>query len=321
MPQNNFKVVILDHRYEHYDYEKEVLAAIGVTPVVAFPDSRDEAGELLHDADGVLCNLYPMDADVIAMLDKCRVISRYGVGYDNVDVDAAAARGIAVCNVPDYSMEDASDHALALLFNCTRKVSYRDRRVREGQWNLHNDQPCFRMTGRTLGVIGFGHIGSTLVRKISGFGFAEILIDSPNTDPALIGVAGGRKTDLDEVLRRSDYISIHCPLKPDTVDMFDDAAFAKMKDGAILINTARGPIVNEAALCRALESGKLAAAGIDVYNEEPLSPDSPLRRFDNITFTDHAAWYSEESIVELKTKAARNVLEVLEGKEPSYRVN
>ncbi|MDC7227729.1 MAG: C-terminal binding protein [Spirochaetales bacterium] len=318
---SDYKVVILDHRYDHYDYETEVLGELGIKPLVAFPESEAAARELLHDADGVMCNLYQMDASVINMLDKCRVISRYGVGYDNVDVDAAAAKGIAVCNVPDYSMEDASDHALALLFNCTRKISYKDRKIRDGQWNLHNDQPCFRMTGRTLGVIGFGHIGSTLVRKISGFGFAEILIDSPNTEPALIGVAGGRKTDLDEVLRRSDYISIHCPLKEDTVNMFDDRAFAKMKDGSILINTARGPIVNERALCRALESGKLAAAGIDVYDEEPLSADSPLRRLENVTLTDHAAWYSEESIIELKTKAARNVVEVLSGKEPQYKVN
>lgn len=318
---SNFKVVILDHRYEHYDYEKEVLSEIGAEPVIGYPETDEEAKTLLCDADAVICNLFNMDADVINLLDRCKVISRYGVGYDNIDVEAAAARGIAVCNVPDYSMEDASEHALALLFNCTRKVAYRDRKIREGRWNLHNDQPCFRMAGRTLGIIGFGHIGSTLVRKISGFGFSEILINSPNTDPALIGVAGGRKTDFDEVLRRSDYISIHCPLKEDTLDMFDDIAFARMKDGAILINTARGQIVDEAALCRALESGKLAAAGIDVYSEEPLRPDSPLRKLENVTLTDHAAWYSEESIVELKTKAARNVADFLTGKQSPNRVN
>ena len=318
---SDFKVVILDHRYEHYEYEKEVLSEIGAEPVVGYPGTVDETSALLSDADAVLCNLFHMDAKVIKMLDKCRVISRYGVGYDNVDVDAASEKGIVVCNVPDYSMEDASEHAIALLFNCTRKIAYRDRKIREGKWDLHRDQPCFRMAGRTLGVIGFGHIGSTLVRKIGGFGFSEILIDSPNTDPALIGVAGGRKTDLDEVLRRSDYISIHCPLKPDTLNMFDESAFARMKGGAILINTARGPIVNENALYNALRSGKIAAAGIDVFDEDPLAADSPLRSLDNITLSDHAAWYSEESIVELKTKAARNVVEVLKGNESPYRVN
>ncbi len=321
MSLNKYKVVILDNRYDHYDQEIEVLSEIGVVPEVSYPGSSAEAVDLLHDADGILCNLFHIDAELIGRLEKCKVISRYGVGYDNVDVDAASDKGITVCNVPDYSMEDTSEHALALLFNCARKVAYRDRKIREGRWNLHNDQPCFRMAGRTIGIIGFGHIGSTFVRKISGFGFGEILVDSPSTDPALIGVAGGRKTDLDEVLRRSDYISIHCPLKQDTVNMFDDKAFSRMKDGAILINTARGPIVNEAALCRALESGKIAAAGLDVYNNDPLPHDNPLRQFENVTLTDHAAWYSEESIVELKTKAARNVLEVLKGISPSYRVN
>lgn len=315
------KVVILDHRYEHYEQERIVLSGIDVKPVVAYPKNRAEAFRILNDADGIICNLFHMDAEIISMLDRCRVISRYGVGYDNVDVDAAAEREIPVCNVPDYSMEDASDHALALLFNCTRKVSYRDRKIREGGWNLHNDQPCFRMTGKTLGIIGYGHIGSVVVRKIAGFGFAEILVNSPRTEKSVIEKAGGRKVDFDELLEKSDYISIHCPLNSETVDLFDDAAFGKMKAGAILINTARGPIVNESALCRALESGKVAAAGLDVYSEEPLKADSPLRHLDNITLTDHAAWYSEESIVELKTKAARNVLEVLSGRAPLNRVN
>ena len=321
MSSNGLKVVILDHRYEHYEQEREVLSEIGVEPVIAYPADRTEAFKVLNDADGVICNLYNMNADVIGMLDRCRVISRYGVGFDNVDISAAAERGIAVCNVPDYSMEDASDHALALLFNCTRKISYKDRKIREGAWNLHNDQPCFRMTGRTLGVIGYGHIGSVVVRKIAGFGFAEILVDSPSADESVIEKAGGRKVDFDELLSRSDYISIHCPLKSDTIDMFDDAAFSKMKPGSILINTARGPIVNEKALCRALEDGKVAAAGIDVFAQDPLPMNSPLRSFDNVTLTDHAAWYSEESIVELKTKAAKNVAQVLSGKPAVNRVN
>lgn len=317
----DFKVVILDHRYEHYDQERNVLSEIGVRPIVCYPETDAEAAEILRDADAVICNLYPLTADLIRGMEKCRVISRYGVGYDNVDAKAAADCGIALCNVPDYAMEDASDHAIALLFACARKISYHDRKIREGRWNLHQDQPCYRMSGKVLGVIGFGHIGSTLVRKLSGFGFSEILIDSPGTDPALIGVAGGVKTDLDQLLNRSDFVSIHCPLNDETRDMFDKAAFEKMKDGAILINTARGPIVNEDELYKALASGKIASAGLDVYNEEPLGPESPLRTLENIIMTDHTAWYSEESIVELKIKAAKNVVEVLSGKKPSFRVN
>ena len=318
---SEFRVVILDDRYSRYDEEEKVLASIGISPEVHWPESETEAAVILKDADAVICNLYPLTGSLIRGMENCRVISRYGVGYDNVDVAAAAEKGIAVCNVPDYAMEDASDHALALLFGCIRKISYRDRMIREGKWNLHQDQPCFRMAGRVLGVIGYGHIGSTLVRKISGFGFSKILVDDPRADEDRIAAAGGEKASLEEVLRQSDYISIHCPLKDETVDMFDGEAFGKMKDGAILINTARGPIVNEAELHKALLSGKLAAAGLDVYDEDPLSMKSPLRKLDNITLTDHAAWYSEESIVELKTKAAQNVVQVLSGKEASYRVN
>lgn len=316
-----FKVVILDDRYSSYNQETEGLSELGIIPEVYWPETEEEAAAVLHDADAVICNLYPLTDKLIRGMDKCRVISRYGVGYDNVDVDAAAEKGIAVCNVPDYAMEDASDHALALLFGCIRKIAYRDRRIREGGWNLHQDQPCFRMAGKVLGVVGYGHIGSTLIRKISGFGFSRILVDDPRADESHIKAAGGQKVSFDDVLTQSDYISIHCPLNSETENMFDAAVFSKMKEGAILINTARGPIVNEDELWKALKSGKLAAAGIDVYNEDPLSAESPLRELDNITMTDHAAWYSEESIVELKTKAARNVIEVLSGAQPSYRVN
>ncbi|MBI9107432.1 MAG: C-terminal binding protein [Spirochaetales bacterium] len=318
---SEIKVVILDDRYSDYGQEETVLAELGVKPEIHWPKSEDDAAMILHDADAVICNLYPLTGDLIRGMKKCRVISRYGVGYDNVDVEAASEMGIVVCNVPDYAMEDASDHALALLFGCIRKISYRDRMIRQGKWNLHQDQPCFRMAGRVLGVIGYGHIGSTLVRKISGFGFSRILVDDPRADESRIRAAGGEKASLEDVLRYSDYISIHCPLKAETKNMFDSKAFSMMKDGAILINTARGPIVNDEELYKALVRGKLAAAGLDVYSEDPLSLDSPLRTLENITLTDHAAWYSEESIIELKTKAARNVIEVLNGKEPSYRVN
>lgn len=318
---DQFKVVILDDRYDSYNEEQAVLAETGAAVEICWPSSEDIALEVLRDADAVICNLYPMTAALIRSMDKCRVISRYGVGYDNVDIKAASEKGIMVCNVPDYAMEDASDHAIALLYNCTRKISYRDRKIREGGWNLHKDQPCFRMAGRTLGVVGYGRIGSTLVRKISGLGFSRILVADPRADEKIIRSAGAEKIDFNELLGVSDYLSIHCPLKGETVDLFDKRAFGMMKDGAILINTARGPIVNEEALCDALSSGKIAAAGLDVYKDDPLGADSPLRAFETVTLTDHAAWYSEESIVELKTKAARNVFQVLTGEEPDYRVN
>ena len=315
------KIVILDDRYEDYKAEKAVLDVLNAEIRVAMPECPEQASALLSGADGVLCNLYQLNAELIGSMTKCRVISRYGVGYDNVDVSAAAGMGIAVCNVPDYAMEDASDHALALLLNCVRKISYRDRMVRRGEWNLHRNQPSFRMAGKTVGIIGYGRIGSCFVRKISGFGFARILVCDPTADEGAIRDAGAEKVDLTTVLQASDYLSLHCPLNSGTKDMIDDRALSMMKSGAILINTARGPIVNEQALTDALCSGRIAAAGLDVYDEDPLRPESPLRSLDNVTLTDHAAWYSEESIEELKSKAAQNIVDELEGRISAFRVN
>ncbi|MDC7126043.1 MAG: C-terminal binding protein [Spirochaetales bacterium] len=317
----DFKVVILDNRYADYKQEQDVLSQIGVEPEIHFPANNRDAILLLKEADGVICNLFNLTSEIITEMDKCRVISRYGVGYDNVDVAAASLKGITVCNVPDYATEDASDHALALLLNCVRKISYRDRKVREGLWNLHSHHPCFRLSGKVMGIVGFGHIGKCLIRKLSGLGFSRIIVFDPMADEKQISLYGSEKVSFDELLSESDCISIHCPLNSDTTKMFDSAAFSKMKKSSILINTARGAIIDEAALCQALANKQLSAAGLDVYEKEPVPMDSPLRCYENITLSDHAAWYSEESLVELKTKAALNVLKVLSGMKSEYSIN
>ena len=315
------KVVILDDRYDGYEEETKVLSEIGAEIAVSSAATAEDAADLLRDADAVICNLFPMTAELIKSLEKCRVISRYGVGFDNVDTAAAAERGIPVCNVPDYAREDVADHSLALLLGCVRKIAYKDRMIRAGRWNLHNDQPCYRMAGKVIGIVGFGNIGRTFCRKISGFGFGRILVDDPSKAVREIEDAGAVKVDFATLLAGSDYISIHCPLNAETENMFDDSAFTAMKDGVIIINTARGAIVNEDALIRALQSGKVSGAGLDVFTEDPLPADSLLRRLDNVLLSDHAGWYSEESITELKTRAAFNVLEVLKGGKPLNRVN
>ena len=283
--------------------------------------SSEEAKDVLEDADAVLVNLYPLDGELIRSMKKCRVISRYGVGYDNVDVDAATEMGIQVCRVPDYSVEDVSDHALALLLGCVRMTAYKDRMIRTGKWNLHSDYPCFRMKDRVLGIVGYGLIGRALHRKVSGFGFWKVLVYDPYADQEEIKKRGGTPVDMKCLLGDSDYISIHAPLSGETKHLFDESAFDKMRQGTILVNTSRGGLIDEQALCDALDRGILASAGLDVFESEPLELESKLRRFDNVILTDHTGFYSVESLRELKIKAAENIVEVLRGDPPTYPVN
>lgn len=316
-----YKVVVTDDRYGNYKEENEVLKEIGVEVEVHNLQDSGKAESVLEDADAVLVNLFPLTKDVIEKMDTCKVISRYGVGYDNVDVETATEKGIWVARVPDYSLEDVSDHALALLLGSIRKIAYKDRMIRSGRWNLHKDWPSYRIAGKTLGLIGFGAIARTLFRKVSGFGLERVLVYDPYVHPGEIVKAGGTPASLEGLIKNADYISIHAPLTEETIGMIGKKEFQQMKSSCILINTSRGPLVNGEDLYTALKEGEIAAAGIDVFETEPLPAGSPLLSLDNIILTDHTAWYSEESVVELKTKAARNVLEVLKGEKPVYPVN
>lgn len=316
-----YKIVVTDNRYSNYLEENTVFKELGVKVQIHDFAGPAEAVEVLKDADAVLVNLFSMTKDIINAMDTCKIISRYGVGYDNVDVDAATQKGIWVARVPDYSIEEVSDHALALLLSSVRKIAYKDRMIRSGKWNLHKDWPAFRIAGKTLGLIGFGAIARTLFRKVSGFSLEKVLVYDPFVHPNEIVKTGGTPVSLDSLLENTDYISIHAPLTEETKGMIGRDQFLKMKNSCIVINTSRGPLVNEHDLFTALKEGQIAAAGIDVYETEPLPEVSPLRTLDNIILTDHAGWYSEESIVELKTKAAQNILQVLKGKPPVYPVN
>lgn len=316
-----FKVIVTDDRYGSYEEEKTVLKEIGASVEVHNLGNEGQTIEILRDADGILVNLHPLPATVIQELQKCRVISRYGVGYDNVSVETATAKGIWVARVPDYCLEDVSDQALALLLGCVRKVAFKDRRIREGAWNLHREQPSYRITGKTLGLIGYGAIARTLHRKISGFGLGRVLVFDPYLDPKKIEENGAESATLRSLLKNSDYISVHAPLNDGTQGLIGSRELSLMKKTAILVNTSRGPLLEEKAVAEALANGKIAAAGLDVFEAEPLPAESPLRQLDNVILSDHTGWYSEESVTELKTKAAQNVLAVLNGGKPIYPVN
>ncbi len=316
-----FKVAVTDDRYGNYTEEINVLEKIDAELIILNPDNKTEFDRIIREADALLVNLHPMTADLISELDKCKVMSRYGVGYDNVDVDAATKKGIWVARVPDYSIEDVSDQALALLMGCVRKVAYKDRMIRKGKWNLHDDQPCHRIKDGVLGLIGYGAIARRFHEKTMGLGFSKVLVYDPFVDEKNIKGKGGIPADLSSVLADSDFISVHVPLADSTRGMIGKEQLALMKNGAILINTSRGAVLNEADVAEALEIGVINGAGLDVFENEPLSMESPLRKLDNVILSDHTGWYSEESKEELKTKAALNIAAVLKGGKPVYPVN
>ena len=317
-----FNVVVTDDRYRGcYEIERSVLQSVDAELTVHDLKTDDQAVHVVREADAVLANLFPINAELIASMKRCQIISRYGVGYDNVDVDAATAKGIWVANVPDYAIEDVSDHALALLMACVRKIPYRDRGIREGHWNLAVDPPIHRVRDRVLGLIGFGAIAKALRRKVSGLGLARVLGYDPYVDEATWKEHQVESATLEELLRTSDFISIHAPLTDDTMNMIGAEQIEIMKDEAILINTARGGLLDEQIVAQALSDGKIGYAGLDVFQEEPIPNDSLLRTLDNVVLSDHAAWYSEEAMLELKAKVATNVADVLRGGRPTYPVN
>lgn len=316
------RIVVTDDRHNgSYDEEKAVFEEIDAEFVIADCTTPQQVVEACQDADGVLCNLAPMNKQVLQNLKQCKVISRYGVGYDNVDVGACTEKGILLTNVTDYCCEEVSDHALALMLACARKVARRDAQVRAGQWNIGRSDPVYRIAGKIFSFLGFGMIARCLLRKIRGFDFAEILVYDPFVDKETIKSFGAQKMEWDEALTQGDFISVHMPLNKKTRGIINADAFAKMKRTAILVNTSRGAVIDEPALINALTTGQINSAGLDVHLKEPLDKDSPLMKIENCVLTDHLGWYSEESISELKTKAARNVKDVLMGKEPKYMVN
>ncbi len=318
----DIRVIVSDDRYAgNYEIERGVLAAAGMELRLLPEESESCFLREAAEADGILVNLRKIDASVIGRLGKCRILSRYGVGYDNIDLDAAAAAGIWVSNVPDYSKEEVSDQATALLLACARLIVYKDKSIRAGKWDDFGGQRVNRIAGSVLGLIGYGRTARRLHEKLAGFNFAKVLVYDPYVDERTIADRGGEKCGLRDLLGSSDFVSVHPPLTSETRHLLGEKEFALMKPNAILVNTSRGPVVDQAALCAALLSHKIRAAGLDVYEQEPLAADSPLRTMDNVVLSDHCSYYSEESIVELKEKAARNVVAAIRGGRPTYPVN
>jgi len=318
---SRFKVVVTDYApFPSLDIERSVLTPLGAELIPMQAVSDDSLLDVVRDADALLVCYAPVTKRVIDRAERCRIIARYGIGVDNVDTTAASERGIVVTNVPDYCVDEVSDHALALLLACARRVALLDRRVRTGRWTAKDAVPAYRLRGQTLGLVGFGKIPKALASKAQPLGLQRIAFD-PYLNESAFATLGVRKVEFQTLLAQADFVSIHAPLTSETRGLIGEAALRSMKPTAYLINTARGPLVDEVALARALREGWIAGAALDVLETEPPTQHHPLMGLDNVILTPHVAFYSEASVQELQRKAAEEVASVLSGQSPRYPVN
>jgi D-3-phosphoglycerate dehydrogenase len=311
-----FKVVILPHGYPSVAIEREVVQGAGGELVDGdtFPD-EPAALRAAEEADAVIVRWTKVTPEVIARLKRCRIIVRYGIGYDNVDYASALAAGIMIGHCPTYCVDEVATHTLALLLACVRDIVNTHIKVAGGGWTDNPSARQWRMAGRTLGLIGLGNIGRCMATKLRGWGL-RVLATDPFVEPEQAVAVGAQLVEFRTLCREANYICVHAPLLPETHHLVGREALAAMKEGVILVNTARGPLLDEAALLEALDAGKVAAAGLDVFEREPLAQDSPLRSHPRLVLSDHAAWYSENSLAELKRSVAEDAVRVCTGRLP-----
>jgi D-3-phosphoglycerate dehydrogenase len=319
-------VVIADYDFGDVDIERSIIEQAGLELVAAQCKTEDDVIAVARDAHAVIAQYSTVGARAIDSFTQCRVVARYGTGVDIVNVDAATRRGILVTNVPnDWCEDEVADHAVALLLAQARKLREYDRQTRAGVWRWQSGQPIYRLRGRIMGLLAFGAIAQAIARRASGFGITVIAHD-PFADPATMEAHGVEPVSFDQLVAQSDFLVIQAPLTPETHNLFDEAQLRRLKPNAILINTARGPIVNDGALYRALKEGWIAGAGVDDIAEEPAKqsdwrPTNPLFGLDNVIITPHAAYYSEESIRTVRQFAAEEVVRVLSGQPARSPVN
>ncbi|MEO6012506.1 MAG: C-terminal binding protein [Devosia sp.] len=316
------KVLVLEPGYRSYEVERVALAVLGaeVIPVGANEDALVVVRALNPSA--ILVRERRVDAEIMSAAPALRCVVRYGIGIDNLDLDAARDRGIYVANVPDYGAEyEVSDHAVALYLAVSRRILTRDAAVRKGAWAVGQNETIIGRRSATLGMIGFGRIARKVATKFRALGFGRILAFDPGVDAAVFEKENVIPAQPDEVCKEADVLSLHAPFLPETRHMIDRERIAMLKPTAVVINVARGGLVDEVALADALTAGRIFGAGIDVFEQEPPALDHPLLSTPNTVVSDHTAWYSEDSVNALQTRAADEVLRVLTGERPVNWVN
>ena len=312
-------IAVTDSPFPSLDPARAALARIDPELRMANSASAEDILAVARDADAILVTYAKLPADLLRQLTRCKAIGRFGLGVDNIDVNAAAELGITVTYVPDYCMHEVSDHAMALLLALARKVPLSNALVQAGRWEMPAVVPIHRLAGRVLGLVGFGNIPRALAPKAKAFGL-RIVTHDPYVPPAALAAVGVEGVSFEQLLEISDFVSIHAPLTPATRGLFNAEVLGTMKRGALLINTARGPLIDEDSLIAALDSGQLGGAALDVVAVEPPPRDSRLIGRDNVILTPHTAFYSVEALNELQAKCAADVARVLSGEKPVYPV-
>lgn len=320
-PRPRGVVVVTDSNLPTEGVAERVLEAAGWTVRRAACRTADDVRAAAAGAAALIVQWAPVDASVLADLPDCRFISRLGIGYDMVDVDAASKAGIAVANVPDYCVEEVAAHTLAFVLSLTRRLPQLDEGLRADRWAATADGAgASRPQATTVAVIGFGRIGATVARHAAAVGY-DVIVHDPNVPAERIAAASHRAVSLEQALEQADVVSLHVPLTPATRHLVDGDALARMRPGAAIVNTCRGGLIDEAALAEALHAGRLGAAALDVFETEPLPSDSPLREAPNLLLSPHAAWYSPDALLELERRAAQQAADFLDGRPVQTIVN
>ncbi len=315
------KIVILSKTTGGYTYERQILGAFEeVEIVISSAMTEDDIIEVAHDAEVILYAIPPITERILNSLEKCKLIVRYGIGYDNVDLKAAAERGIYVCNAPHYGTIDVAEHALSLLFAVAKRTVKMHERAISGGWGTGGTPPFLRLAGKTIGFVGFGNIGKAVCKRTNALDMKPLIYD-PYISDNILKEYGAEKATLDELLANSDFVSLHLPLNKSTNHMFGKEMFAKMKPSAILINTSRGAIVNEQELIEALEAKMIAGVGLDVFEDEKNPLDERLTHFPSAVLTPHVAWNTDAAIPALHKEVSENVARYLRGERPESVVN
>ena len=315
-----YRVLVTDVAWPSVAPETEILAQVGAELVMAPKDSEAELVALAPQADAILTNWAQVTAKVIAAAPKLQMISRYGIGVDNIDTTEATQHGVIVTNVPAYCLDEVSEHALAFLLALARKLTFYSAGVHANQWEITPGKPIYRVSGKVLGIIGLGKIGRTVARKAQALGL-HVIANDPFVYADEMASLGCKKVELEDLLRQSDFVSIHCPLLDTTRGLLSRERLRMMKPSAYLVNTARGAIIDLEALSTALSEKWIAGAGVDVFSPERLPAGHPLLSAPNLVATPHVAFYSEESLVSLQMQAAQNVAAVLSGQRPGPIIN
>jgi D-3-phosphoglycerate dehydrogenase len=312
-------IILLDVNYRDYQQEKKVLEDLDIEFVIVNrTDSEKEIMKHLTTASAVMVREFPITGMMIDAMEQCKVIVRYGVGVDNIDLKAAKQKEIYVANVPDYGSEEVSDHALSLLLAVSRRIVSRDADVRQGKWNIGPEEKIYSFRDKTLGVLGYGRIGRRFIEKARVLGFSRVLVFDPYLKKE---IQGAELCGLEELCREADAISLHIPLTQDNYHILNREKLELLKENCILINTSRGGLIDEDALFEILSDNRIFGAGLDVFEKEAPDIKESIFALKNIVVTDHMGWYSEESMQDLQRKAAEEVRRVLTGVSPQHWVN